>query len=380
MPSDAPAPPHRLSRNGRYLVWLASDTASGLSNALASFAIPLLALVVTDDPAQAGAIGAAGMAARVVTTLAGGVIADRHRRLRLMLVGAVAGLVLAVAFAALAWSDALTFSTLLAVNTLITVRSGLFGAAGESALKELVPAEAIGRAQAANQGRDALLSLVGGPLGGVLLAAGGWLVGAAMTLCQLVAAATAWALRRGRWAGMAPAGEQQPTPDARSSALREARDGIAWLLARRDLRDVLLVTTVVNLGFTAGTTAVIYALQQDGRSPATIGWVAAGLGAAMLVGAAFGPALVSRVRAGALLVGGLVAATGGVLALAFVDDPIAIVGVLGLAVLGIPALNAGLLGYFTVATPSRLLGRANSDRGHAARTAHRRARTLLVRA
>ena len=354
MTAEAPAPRHRLARNGRYLTWLISDTASGLTHALASFAIPLLALVVTDDPAQAGTIGAVGLAVRVVTTLAGGVLADRHRRLRLMLVGAVAGLVLAAAFTTLASSEALTFSTLLVVNTLIAAREGVFGVAGESALKEIVPSEAMGRAQAANQGRDALLSLAGGPLGGLLLTAGGWLVGAAMTLCQLAATTTAWMLRRGGRA--TPSAEER----GRSTAFREAREGIAWLLARRDLRDVLLVTTIVNLGFTTGMTTVVYSLQQDGRSPATIGWVTAGISVAMLAGALFGPALVSRVRAGTLLIAGLVGATGGILALAFVSTPLATVLVLGVAVLGIPALNAGLLGYFTVATPSRLLGRANS--------------------
>src|SRR5690606_12128194 len=66
----------------------------------------------------------------------------------------------------------------------------------ESAVKEIVPDEAMGRAQAANQGRDAVLQLAGGPLGGVLLAVGGWLIGAAMAVCQVVAMVTAWMLQR----------------------------------------------------------------------------------------------------------------------------------------------------------------------------------------
>jgi len=37
--------------------------------------------------------------------------------------------------------------------------------------------------------------------------------------------------------------------------------------------------------------------------------------------------------------------------------------VLGAAVLLVPALNAGMMGYFMVATPSHLLGRANSAAG-----------------
>src|SRR5690606_29915507 len=88
------------------------------------------------------------------------------------------------------------FVTLLIVDVLLAARTGLFDIAGESALKEIVPDGAMGRAQAANQGRDAVLQLTGGPLGGVLLAAGAWLIGVAMAACHLVAAATAWMLHR----------------------------------------------------------------------------------------------------------------------------------------------------------------------------------------
>ncbi|MGW9113475.1 MFS transporter [Microbacterium sp. NPDC055683] len=347
--------PYRLTRDRRYLLWLASDTASGLSNALSGFAIPLIALATTGDPAQAGILGAVAFAARLIATLAGGVLADRRRRIPLMRVGAVIGLSLAAAFTALAASGSLTFSALLAISTALAVRTGLFGVAGESTLKELVPDEAMGRAQAANQGRDAALSLLGSPLGGMLLAAGGWIVGAAMTACQVVAAATAWALGRGG----SDAGEPPAAAPSRSP-LADIREGMGWLLARRDLRGVLIVSTIVNLGFNAGLTTAIYAMQQDGATTTSLGWTMAAASAAMLAGAVASPALVARVRAGTLIVIGLLLAGLGIIALPFVHEPLAIAGVLAVAVVAIPALNAALLGYFTVATPSRLLGRANS--------------------
>lgn len=347
---------HRLTRNRPYLLWLASDSATGLGAALVSFAIPLLALVATDDPTQAGVIAAVGVATRVVATLAGGVLADRHRRLPLTLAGAVTGLALALVFTALTVGS-VTFVALLLVNAALALRSGLFGVASESAIKELVPDEAMGRAQAANQARDAVISLAGAPLGGALLVAGGWLVGLGMAVCQSIATVTSWVLVR-----TAPPGEVRTPREAgpRPSAVREAREGIAWLLSRRDLRGVLLVTTIVNLGFNAATTTTVYALQQDGASTTIIGWVMAALSAALLVGALVAPPVVRRVRAGALLVIGLLLVTGSTVALAFVEDPVAVAVVLAVAVVGIPALNAGLLGYFTVATPSELLGRAIS--------------------
>ncbi|SEB36733.1 MFS transporter [Microbacterium hydrocarbonoxydans] len=379
--------PHRLWQNPRYLTWLVSDTSKGLAAALFAFAIPLLALIVTNDPAQAGIIGGAGMAARLVFTLAGGVLADRHPRIVLMLIGALAGILLSGAFTVLALLDALTFGTLLAANILLAARGGLFDVAGESAIKEIVPDDAMGRAQAANQGRDAALQLAGGPLGGLLLGAGGWLVGVAMTLCHGIAAATAWMLhRQARRAGIVDTGadadeprvgasSENPAADAEaeadavaaapagSSAWAELREGFGWLLSRPDLGGVLLIITIINLGFNAAITTVIYALQQAGYSELLIGSLSAAVGAVMLVGAVVAPLLVPRIRAGVLAISGLSVVAIGAIVLSMVTKPWAIVVVLGASVLLLPSLNAGMMGYFMVATPTRLLGRANSAAG-----------------
>ncbi|WP_144875762.1 MFS transporter [Microbacterium sp. 1.5R] len=358
--------PTSLWRSPRYLIWLASDTSKGLAAALFGFAVPLLALIVTDDPAQAGIIGGAGMVAKVVFTLAGGVLADRHARTDLMIIGSLLGVLLAGAFTVLALADALTFLSLLVANVLLAARSGIFDVAGESAIKQIVPDDAMGRAQAANQGRDAALQLAGGPLGGLLLSVGGWAVGAVMTLCQLVAGATAWMLRRGEPAASAPPAcddDEDTEPADAANAWGELREGFAWLLSRPDLGGVLLTVTVINLGFNAAITTVIYALQQDGHSELLIGTLGAAVGAIMLGGALIAPLLVPRFGAGAIAIAGLSTATVGTVVLCAVDQPWGIVAVLGAAVLLLPALNAGMMGYFMVATPSRLLGRANSAAG-----------------
>lgn len=367
--------PHRLIRNGGYIVWLISDTAKGLAGALFGFAIPLITLFITNDPAQAGIIGAVGMAVRTITTLLGGVLADRHRRIPLMVLGSAVGVVLAGAFTLLALGDALTFTTLLLIDVLLAARTGLFDIAGESALKEIVPDDAMGRAQAANQGRNALLELAGGPLGGVLLAVGGWLIGAVMALCHTIAMATAWMLLRSTAGAIAPTSRNPADTDAGASevgmaaaaesmakrnALREMTEGFRWLFSRPDLRGVLFVATVINLGFTTALTCIIYALQQQGHTPLTIGLLASGAGAAMLIGAIFAPLLVSRVRSGVIIIAGLAVSMVGVFGLIPVHEPLALAAVLGSIVFFIPAVNAALMGYFMVATPTELLGRANS--------------------
>lgn len=359
--------PHRLWRNRRYLTWLISDTSKGLAASLFAFAIPLLALVLTNDPAQAGIVAGAGMVARLLMTLVGGILADRHGRITLMLVGSLVGIVLAGGFTLLALGDALAFGSLLVVNILLGARSGLFDVAGESAIKEIVPDDAMGRAQATNQGRDAALQLAGGPIGGLLLGVGGWLVGVAMTVCHLVAAVAAGILaREARRAGIVDAGAEVPRPPAekaKPNARAEMREGFAWLMSRPDLGGVLLTITIINLGFNAAITTVIYSLQQNGYPELLIGGITAAVGAVMLVGAVVAPVLVPRIKAGVLAVAGLSLAAAGAVVLSVVTEPWAIVVVLGAAVLMIPALNAGMMGYFMVATPTQLLGRANSAAG-----------------
>lgn len=378
--------PVRLWTNRRYLLWLISDTAKGLGTSLFSFAIPLVALFITDDPAQAGVIGGIGMTVRLVFTLIGGVLADRHHRIVMMLIGAVVGIVLGAGFLLLALADALTFATLLIVEVLMCIRAGAFEPAAESALKQLVPDAAMGRAQAANQGRDAALQLAGGPLGGVLLAGGAWLIGLVMAACYALSAATAALLLR--LTGTASPEEDErdadavdadaadaPVADAAApvnpaakehparAMFAELREAFTWLFSRADLGGVLIIITIINLGFNATITTVIYALQQAGHSEVIIGMLSAAVGAVMLVGAVIAPVLVPRLGAGTLTVMGLAAATLGAGALALVHAPWTIFAVVGASVFLLPSLNAAMLGYFMVATPSRMLGRANSAAG-----------------
>lgn len=355
-----------LWRNHRYVAWLIGDTGKGLAFTLFGFAVPLLALIVTNDPAQAGIIGAVGMAVRLVLTLYGGVLADRHPRVRLMILGSVFGAVIAAGFTLLALTGALSFTTLLVVEVLLAVGAGLFNSAGESALKEVVTDDTMGRAQAANQARDAALQLAGGPLGGALLVVGGWLVGAVMAVCHLVAAVAASLIPR----VSGPAAPEPATATASASlpeggtrkpnAFREIREGFTWLFSRADLRGSLVILTIINLGINIAMTTVIYSLQQGGYSTAVIGLISTGLGAATLVGALAASALVARIGAGKLLITGLVLLAAGSAAVALVREPLWIIAVMIVPGLMLAPINAALGGYFMVATPSAMMGRASS--------------------
>ncbi|MGO1590920.1 MAG: MFS transporter [Ancrocorticia sp.] len=386
-PELAESEAFRLWSSKRYITWLISDTSKGLAGTLLNFAIPLLTLMVTDDPAQAGIIGGVGMGVQVTTMLAGGVLADRHSRIRLMVMGGGIGAVLSAIFAAVAWVGSLSFTFLLVMEVLLALRGGIFNTAGEAQLKSVVPASAMGRAQAANQARDAALQIAGNPIGGFLLGIGGWMIGAVMGLAHLLSAATAVILGRmgdrasdgqpiehvemGREkdvpkSGAAAAPDMQtaePPLPSKPNAFSEIKEAFGWLFSRPDLRNVMFIATIVNLGFNAAITTAIYVLQQTGYTPVQIGTMSSAIGIVMLVGALVAPILVQRVGTGFLVVGGLIVLAAGVATLTVTDSLVGMVIILSIASVLIPALNSGLLGYFMVAVPTHLLGRANSAIG-----------------
>ncbi|MGP5724246.1 MFS transporter [Arthrobacter rhombi] len=352
--------PPALWRNGDYRWWLATDTSTGLGRALHNFAVPLLALYVTGDPAQAGIIAAIGQAGRVVATLPGGVLADRHDRRRLILLGTATGVATAGALAAFQLAGLLGFWLLTILNLLMNVRSGLFDGVPNAALKSVVEPRSIGSAMAANQGRDAVVSLAGGPVGGVLMVIGHAVPFAATAMLNLLGLFSLLRIR----ADLRPLrGTPEHDDDAssgRTGYLREAWEGFSWILHRPELRGVMAISTIVNLGMNASITAVVFGLQQRGESPATIGVTTASVGAGMLAGALLAPPLVRRVSTGWLGALGLAMCTAAVAALPFVHSIPAVCAVLGASMFAAPAINASLLGYFTVAVPTHLLGRANS--------------------
>ena len=355
---------HGLWRQRMYLVWLASDTAKDLGRVLYGFALPLLVLLQTGSPTKAGQVGAIAMVANLVATMFGGVLADRRPRLKLMVTGSLLGLLVSLAFLAAAVAGTLTFAVLLTITIAFSLRNGLFGVAAEAALKDVVPAQWMGRAQAANQGRDAVLGVIGGPLGGVLLGVGAALTAVVMAALNVIAALSALVLNKmtgpPETDGTGRADEGTDEGALGGTALRYALTGLKTVWKRKDLRSAILVATVLNVGMNAFITTVVYSLQQDGFTTVQIGMLSLAMGASMLVGSLVASYLVSRVAGGWLIVGGIALTALGSIAIIVTNTLPTILAVAASSVFLLPAVNAALLGYFLVSTPSEYLGRALS--------------------
>lgn len=369
---EAPAIQAGLFANPNYRRWLATDTSSAFGSALHGFAVPLLALFTTGSPVQAGIVAGIGQVGRIAATLPGGVVADRHNRRTLMVAGGAIGLAIAGALTLFQLTGLLGFWLLTALNLLMGVRNGFFSSTSNAALKSVVEPRQIGTAMAANEARDSVVALSGGPVGGALMGVGGALPFAATAAAHLIAITAALMIRTdlrpggtaGRGADRSADRSAAGSPPALRGMLRtflaEAASGIRWLVHRPELRGIVALATITNLGLNSALTAVIFGLQQRGDSPPLIGMVSAGIGAGMLLGSFVAAPLLKRVGAGWIVIAGLLLMTGSLSVLPFVHAIPSVVVVLAVAILGGPAINAALLGYFMVAVPSNMLGRAGS--------------------
>lgn len=374
--------PARLWASTGYRRWLTADTASQFGGAITGFVMPLISLSITGDPAQAGLISACGVLARICATLPGGSAADRHHRPQLMAVGALVQSALCTVLLGLIATGFTGLWTLLVLNVLLGLAGGYFAPASDAALKDVVPAALIGRAQSANQGRDAVVSLAAAPLGGILLGFGMWIAAAGMAVTRVATFFAARALgavsgrsgRSGQARTRAPGSDETSrmgrTTSAQPDELRIAPSTTAaergygetlrWLWHRPDLRAGIIMAVLVNLGWSITTTTVIYALQMSGSDPAAIGVVSAAMGVGMLIGALLATPLVTRFATGRLTLAALLLTCLCAATLPGLNTLAGIVPVIAVAVLGVPALNAGILGYIMTVTPAHRMGKVSA--------------------
>lgn len=360
MTSISKAQPHpvetplRLNRD--FVMLTAGQTLSQLGGAVAAFALPLIALEMTGSPGAAGLVGALETGGRVTLALVAGSVVDSVSR-RTVLVAASA--VRVALWLALGWGVARGTDGLCAVWAVAMV-SGIggmfFGAAESAALKVIVPPRQFPRAVAVNDARSSVASLVGPPLGGLLL-------GVAPALPVLVNAVTFVCILVGVLAIR--------TPLARPAGVRRggtaaglasgARHGVGFVYRQVALRNILAFAGGLNFTLNALVFVFVIYLRQRGIQPSLIGLLEVGAGLGGLVGAMVAPRALDHLRLGrsAVTLAWVVAAASVCMLLAR-DSLAVLVGITALMFLVIPTINTGLMSYVAIVTPSEMQGRVES--------------------
>lgn len=379
--------PATIWASREYRAWFAGDLLQDLGAGIAMFAFPLVCLAVTGSPVHAGTVGFFQGAGTLLGILPGGVLADRHNRRALRLVSSGLGVLAQVALVVLLLTGTANVANLAALAFLDRLRNSLLSPASNSMLKQVVPGRLLPNAVAANQGRDAAITLATGPAGGALLAIHLYVPALAQIIGQLASMVATLRMRGdyrpGRREGSESAtqsGGAERSCDSKraksaarsgdspkskrsgrlSPALAEFNESLRWMWNRTVVRVLLICACLLNLGWAGMMMSVTLGLASRGVAPALIGLLATALGCGALAGAVVAAKVVARVPSGVLIVAGFLLCAGVVALVPFLPGLGWIGAMYALMGLIIPAVNAAVLGLVTLMTPNELMGRVGS--------------------
>lgn len=250
-----------------FKVWAAGALVSQLGDSALYFGLGWAAS--SDGGTVAGLVLSMISLPRTLLLLIGGAVGDRTGARRIMLIGDSVMLVVAATLAISSWSLGTPIVILLIAAFIIGTNDAFYLPAAGSMPRLLVDAGQVSRAVALRQSGSQLVTIVGGPLGGVLVALAGLPIAAAVdTATFAVVIVVLFRIR--------PRFEPEPAP-ARRNILREAVDGVRVALRTAGLRAVLCLMAGAA-GFILPVSSLLVPLLSRSR-----GWPA--LDAGLIVGA-----------------------------------------------------------------------------------------------
>lgn len=353
-----PQPPLRLGPDYRK-VWLASAVFN-LGDGVTVAAAPLLAVTLTRDPVLVSGLSVAVHLAWLVFGLVSGALVDRWDRRRLMVAVDVlrAAVVSALALAVAADRGALWL--LYAAVFLLGAGETLFDVASQALLPRLVPGSLLERANARLFAVQTIANgFVGKPVGGLLFAAAPALPFAVDAVSFLGAALLLAAVR---------ATHPLPAPDAprmpragrgpTRSLLRDIGDGVAWVWRNRPLRDIGLLTALMNFAATAAwPVAVLLAQERFGVGESGFGLLLAASAAGSVAGGLLADRASARLGARRTLTAAVLLSSAAFALVAVARDPVVAGAAFGLSGLCGVTYNTTIYATRQRLAPDRLLRR-----------------------
>jgi MFS family permease len=282
---------------------LAGRTVNAFGNAFAPIALAFAVLDLTGSAADLGLVVGARTLVNVIFLLFGGALADRLPKNLLMVGAAIAAAATQGAVAALVLTDTATVPLLIGLAAANGVVSALSMPASSAIVPQLVPADL--RQQANGLGRLAFngASIIGAPIGGVVVASVGPGWGIVVDAVTFLLAALCFALVRIPARPPQPvgadddqpaaaligaeqtAGEPVAPPPVRANIITDLRTGWSEFISRTWLWVVVAGFCVVNAALSGGFMVLgpVIADQTIGRQ--AWGFVLAAETAGMIIGA-----------------------------------------------------------------------------------------------
>jgi len=341
-----------LWRNGNYLVLWSGQLISVLGSRISQISLPLLIIVVTHSPAQAGTVAALFGLPYLLFGLLAGVLIDRWDRKRTMLICSAINCLMTGTIPLALVLGHLSMPQLYVLALVNGSAFVFFDVAELAALPSVVSQEQLPTAVGLNQATFSAGGVAGQPIGGILFQLARPLPFLADTISYAVSVASLLAIR---------ARFQTERLSATRSLRVELIEGMTWLWRHPTIRSLTLLTASSNLLVGSFPLLIILLAQQHHASPSTIGGMFALASAASVVGSAVTPRLLTHLRVGHVAVSffWLSAALYPLYLLA--PNPLAIALINAGAFLVNPVYNIASITYRLNAIPNELQGRVNSS-------------------
>ena len=340
-----------LRHNRPYVLLMAGRTTQLIGSGIGSFAVPLIAYALTGSVAQAGVIAAIGQIGGLVMTLPTGVLADRADRRKIIVAGAAIGAAcwgwIAVA-GFLGWLTGWQLAAALFVSSVIGTA---VGSAEAAAIPYVVPVFQLPQAMAVVEGRGAVASLLGGPVGGLLYSVARMIPFLANAIGEFAILVSTFFIR-------VPLNDHHDGP--REHPLRSLAEGLRFCWSVPLFRAAIGLFAMVNLTINAVVIAITLHLVRDHTTPFLIGLLDFVMGAGTLIGSLFAGRLLNRFRVATITITALALLSVGIAIMALAQSYPVYLIMFGVPILLAPALNAGLGGYVAAVTPHNLQGRLSS--------------------
>ena len=348
----------RLSRNRDFLLFQAGQLLSTAGSSLSTIAYPLLVLALTHSPAQAGLVSFARLLPAPLLALPAGVLSDRLDRRRVMLASDAVRAVAMAALALVVWRT----SSFWPIPLLAFVEGAgdtFFGACLGGVLRSVVPPSSLPDAVSVQQGRVAVVGIVGPPAGGALFAVARALPFGIDALSYAFSFAAISAMRTPF---------QQPRERTPLRIRSDLAEGFRFLWTQPFLRATSFFYAVGNFTIPAFLFIVLVIAKRHGLTGGEIGILLALFSACVLVGSLLGAVTRRRLSLRAVV---MLEAYSGLLAVLFLVEPnvyVLLAALLPQAFV-LPITDSYVIAHRLAATPDRLLGRAEAARLTIVRTA-----------
>ena len=341
-----------LWHNRNYLLLWSGQTLSSVGSGVSQIAFPLLVLMLTHSPAQAGLAGALRAAPYFIFTLPGGALIDRWNRKWVMIL-CNAGRALSLGSIPVAFVlGHLTIVQLYIVALLEGTLYVFFDLAETASLPRVVSREQLPAATAQNNVTFGITTLLGPPLGTVLYSIGRFLPFLADAVSYAISVLSLFLMR-------AKFQEERIAP--RRKLYLEVSEGIKWLWHQPLLRSMALLNCVMAGLGSGGTLLIIVLAQRQHTSTAFIGFIFSLGGIGAILGSLLARPVQQRFSYGQAIIAILWLYPLPYVLLAVAPTPLILGGLLAAGLLVDATYNVVQFSYRLSLIPDELQGRVNSS-------------------